>query len=40
MWENLKSTLNYSLVPSLTPKIEIVSILPKHCLKKEIELFL
>ena len=29
--ENLKTLLNYSLVPSLTLKIKILSILAKNC---------
>ena len=29
--ENVKTSLNYSLVPSLTPKIKFLSILPKSC---------
>ena len=29
--ENVKTSLNYSLVPNLTPKIKFLSILPKSC---------
>ena len=29
--ENVKTSLNYSLVSSLTPKIKFLSILPKSC---------
>ena len=38
--ENLKTSFNYSLVPSLTPKMKILSILAKNCGKIEIEIFL
>ena len=37
--ENLKTSLDYSLVPSLTPKLKILLILPQNCCKIEIELF-
>ena len=37
--ENSKISKNYSLVPSLPPKMKIVSILANKCWKKEIELF-
>ena len=37
--ENHKTSLNYSLVPSLTVKMKMLSILAKNCGEKEIELF-
>ena len=36
---NFKTLWNYTLVPSLTPKNKILSILAKEYLKTEIELF-
>ena len=36
--ENLKTSLNYSLVPSATPKMKILSILPKTAEKKKLTL--
>ena len=38
--ENIKTSQNYNLVPSLSPKIIVLSILAKICRKAEIKIFL